>query len=52
MFLCDNQAKKENTLVSGNAGDKKNLHPGGRKKKTTLTALFLVESQTALSFIV
>ena len=26
-----NQAKKKNTLVSGNAGDEKNLHPGGRK---------------------
>ena len=24
-------AKKKYTLVSGNAGDKKNLHPGGRK---------------------
>ena len=24
-------AKKKNTLVSGNAGDKKNLHPGDRK---------------------
>ena len=52
MFLCDNQAKKKNTLVSGNVGDKKYLHPGGRKKKTTPTALFLVEKQRALSFIV
>ena len=26
-----NQAKKKNTLVSGNAGDEKNLHPGDRK---------------------
>ena len=25
------QAKKKNTLVSGNAGDQKNLHLGGRK---------------------
>ena len=25
------KAKKKNTLVSGNAGDEKNLHPGGRK---------------------
>ena len=25
------QFKKKNTLVSGNAGDEKNLHPGGRK---------------------
>ena len=25
------EAKKENTLVSGNPGDEKNLHPGGRK---------------------
>ena len=24
------EAKKKNTLVSGNAGDKKYLHPGGR----------------------
>ena len=24
--------KKNNTLVSENAGDGKNLHPGGRKK--------------------
>ena len=23
--------KKKNTLVSGNAGDEKNLHPGGRE---------------------
>ena len=26
-----NWAKKNNTLVSGNAGDQKFLHPGGRK---------------------
>ena len=26
------QAKKNNTLVSGNAGDEKNLHPGSCKK--------------------
>ena len=25
------QAKKENTLISGNVGDKKNLHPSGRE---------------------
>ena len=25
------QAKKNNTLTSGNAGDEKNLHPGARK---------------------
>ena len=25
------EAKKKNTLVSGNPGDEKNLHPGGRK---------------------
>ena len=25
------QAKKNNTLASGNAGDEKNLHPGARK---------------------
>ena len=25
------QFKKKNTLVSGNADDEKNLHPGGRK---------------------
>ena len=25
--------QKNNTLVSRNAGDEKNLHPGGRKKK-------------------
>ena len=28
------QAKKNNTLVSGNAGDEKSLHPGGCKKNT------------------
>ena len=26
------KAKKNNTLVSGKAGDERNLHPGGRKK--------------------
>ena len=33
-YLIDNvsQAKKYNTLVSGNAGNKKNLHPGSSKK--------------------
>ena len=25
------KAKENNTLVSGNTGDKKNLHPDGRK---------------------
>ena len=25
------KAKKQNSLVSGNAGDEKNLHPAGRK---------------------
>ena len=60
--------KKNNTLVSGNAVDEKNLHWGGRKKKifislteffkqslhlkTTLTVLFFSEKQRALSFIV
>ena len=27
------EAIKNNTLVSGNAGDEKNLHPGGRKNR-------------------
>ena len=30
----DCKAKRNNTPVSGNAGDKKNLHPGGLKKET------------------
>ena len=68
-IVCSYQAKKNNTLVSGNSGDEKSLHPGDRKKKkkiinliefskqslqlkTTLTALFFVEKQRALSFIV
>ena len=25
------KAKKKNTLIAGNAGDEKNLRPGGRK---------------------
>ena len=25
------EVEKKNTLVSGNAGDEKNVHPGGRK---------------------
>ena len=29
-----NKTKKNYTLVSGNAGDEKNLHLGGRKKKS------------------
>ena len=55
-----------NILVSGNAGDEKNIHPGDRKKKEyqfnfskkvytlqiTLTALFCIEKQRALSLIV
>ena len=31
--LLTHKAKKKNTLVSGNAGDEKNLHPGSRKFK-------------------
>ena len=30
-FNHKGQKKKKNTLVSGNAGDEKNLHPGDRK---------------------
>ena len=35
---CNNRdiiynAKKDNAIVSGNAGEEINLHPGGRKKK-------------------
>ena len=61
-------AQKDNTLVSGNAGDEKNLHPGDRKTiffinliefskqslqlKTNLTAFFFIKKQRALSFIV
>ena len=60
--------KKKNTFVSRNAGDEKNLYPHGSKlnflinltdflKKvytqiTTLAALFFVEKQTVLPFIV
>ena len=60
--------QKKNNLVSGNAGEEKNVHPGGRKKfflisliefskqslhlKTTPTTPFFVEKQRALSFIV
>ena len=67
-IVCSYQAKKNNTLVSGNSGDEKNLHPVDHKNfffinliefskqslqlKTTLTALFFVEKQRALSFIV
>ena len=29
-----NKTKKNYALVSGNAGDEKNLHLGGRKKKS------------------
>ena len=31
VFNHKGQKKKKNTLVSGNAGDEKNLHPGNRK---------------------
>ena len=29
--ILNRQTKKKNTVVSGNAGDEKNLHPGGHK---------------------
>ena len=48
-MICSN-AKKRNTLVSGNAGDEKNVHPGGREF-TFLVNLF-VERQRVLPFIV
>ena len=67
-IVCSYQGKEKNTLVSGNASDEKNLHPGDYKKtffinliefskhslqlKTTLTALFFVENQRTLFFIV
>ena len=57
--------KNNNTLVSGNAGDEKNLHPDDFKNcfyqinwiffyiwKATLTVLFFFEKQRALYFIV
>ena len=34
MILITFWSKSNNTVVSGNAGDEKNLHPSGRKKKT------------------
>ena len=56
------KAKKQNSLVSGNAGDEKNLHPAGHKfifltnlvqfvnkslhLRTALTAIFIVEKQS------
>ena len=59
---------KKKILVPGNAGDEKNLYPGGRKLfflinltdflskvytyRTILTALFFFEKQTILPFIV
>ena len=39
-----NKAKK-NTLVSGNAGDEKNLHPGGRN------VFFLIDVPEIFSFL-
>ena len=59
--------QKNNTLVSGNAGDEKNLHPGARNfflidfikfsksslhVKFTLGALFFVENQVTVPFTV
>ena len=41
---CPGQ-KKNNTLVSGNAGDEKNLYPGGRK------FILLIKFPEILSFI-
>ena len=61
------KAKKNNTLVSRNVSDEKNLHPCGRKMffinliqfskqilhlKTTLTVIFFLKNKGALSFIV
>ena len=65
--LKKNLGQKNKTLVSGNVGEERNLHPGGRKyilinlikflkqslhSKTTLTPLFFVEKQRVLPFIV
>ena len=65
--FIEGYTKKKNTLVSGSAGDKKNLHPGGSNLfifinliefcnwslhlRTTLAALFFVEKQGVLPFI-
>ena len=35
-FQKSNEAKNNNTFVSRNAGDEKNLHQSGRKKKNLL----------------
>ena len=37
--------KRNNTVVSGNADDEKNLHPGGRK------FIFLIDFPDLLSFL-
>ena len=37
--------KKKKTLVSGNEGEKKNLHPGGRK------IMFLINFTEIFSFL-
>ena len=43
--LLTPKKKKKKTLVSGNAGDEKNLHPGSRK------FIFLIDFPEIFSFL-
>ena len=62
MKRIQSKAKRKNTLISGNPGDEKNLHPGGCNffffnhfnflNKIYIKSLFFVEKQRVLPFIV